>query len=385
MILALMVFSVGPGAVADSHKAGTIQTVAGSGEHPGFEGDDGPAGEALLWYPWDVAPLPDGSFYVSDTYNHRIRFVDAGGTITTIAGTGQVGRLGDGGPAVEAQLNFPRGLSLDGAGSLLVADAGNNLVRRIDTKSGTITTVAGSGARGLDPNGDGGPATNASFYAPFDVVVANDGALVIADTYRHRIRRVDPLTGIITTIAGTGAAGFSGDEEPATAAQLLEPRGLASAVDGSLFVADTGNNRIRRIRPDGIITTVAGTGFPASPAPLLAFIPGGSPHIVVGDGGPATGAILSAPSAVVVDPHGRLLIADAGNYRIRRVEEDGTIRTIVGSGERLFCGDGGPATTACIHQPFGVEFDPTGNLYFAQTGSHRIRRVAPPFEPAPLL
>jgi hypothetical protein len=268
---------------------------------------------------------------IADSSNHRIRRVELDGTITTIAGNGTQGFSGDGGPAAGAAFNGAFGVAALSDGRVLIADTENHRVRRIEL-DGTITTIAGNGTRGF--SGDGGPATSAAFNRPRSVAALSDGRVLVADNLNHRIRRIE-LDGTVTTVAGTEIGGFSGDGGPATIAELLSPSGVAALADGRVFIAS--GSRIRRIELDGTLNTIAGTGT------------GG----FSGDGGPATVAALS-PSAIAIDGAGRVLIAEPGNNRIRRIELDGTINTIAGNGTRGFSGDGGPATSAELGQPFGV-------------------------------
>ncbi len=335
--------------------SGTITTIAGGGS---FSGDGGPSVEAGLNRPRGVAVDGTGNLYIVDTNNHRIHRVDASGTITTIAGTGERGFSEDNVPAVRAQLDRPTGVTLDGAGNLYVADTGNQRIRRVDA-SGIIATIAGTGEYG--DNGDGGPAVQAQLAFPTGVAVDAAGNLYIADSYNHRIRRVD-ASGTITTIAGTGARGFSGDGGPAVVAQLHEPRGVAVDGSGNLYIADFYNHRVRRVDASGTITTIAGTGARG----------------FSGDGGPAVQAQLAFPTGVAVDAAGNLYIADSYNHRIRRVDLSGTITTIAGAGARGYSGDGGPAVVAQLHEPKGVTVDDAGNLYIADTDNHRIRVLTRP-------
>ncbi len=330
--------------------AGTIATVAGTGE-PGYSGDGGPATQAQLSQPDDVALDAAGNLYIADLGNHRIRRVDAAGTIATVAGTGD---LGDSGPALQARLDYPQEVAADAAGNLYIADGNNHRIRKVDAASGVITTVAGNGTRGY--GGDGGPAAQAQLNEPIGVAVDGAGNLYIAD-HNNRIRRVD-AAGTIATVAGTGEYGYSGDGGPATQAQLHSPFGVAVDGAGNLYIADH-NNRIRRVDAAGTIATVAGTGE----------------YGYSGDGGPAAQAQLNEPIGVAVDAAGNLYIADLGNHRIRRVDAAGTIATVAGTGEYGYSGDGGPATQAQLSQPFGVALDEAGNLYIADLGNHRIRRV----------
>ena len=275
--------------------SGTTATIAGTGVS-GFSGDGGPAVQARLNSPHGVAVDGAGNVYVADNWNHRIRKVDPSGTTATIAGTGVSGFSGDGGPAVQARLNSPHGVAVDGAGDVYVADTNNHRLRRVDS-SGTTATIAGTGVSGF--SGDGGPAVQAQLNLPHGVAVDGSGNVFIADTNNHRIRKVDS-SGTITTIAGTGVSGFSGDGGPAVQAQLNLPHGVAVDGSGNVFIADTNNHRIRKVDSSGTITTIAGTG-----------VSGFS-----GDGGPAVQAQLNLPHGVAVDGSGNVFIADTNNHRI---------------------------------------------------------------------
>ncbi|MGX2029945.1 PKD domain-containing protein [Methylocaldum gracile] len=356
------VLALGSGQQRGANDFGKIvTTVTGTGDS-GFSGDGGPATQATFFNPSGVAVGPDGSLYIADTYNERIRRVSPDGIISTIAGTGEWGFSGDGGPAIRAQLTSPYGVAVGADGCLYIADSGNHRIRRVDP-DGIISTVAGTGYASF--SGDGGPATLARLYEPTGVAVGPDGSLYIADRLNDRIRRVGP-DGIISTIAGTGeflfTYGYSGDGGPATHAQLNFPEGVAMSSDGGLYIADSGNWRIRRVGPDGIITTVAGTGQAG----------------FSGDGGPASQAKLYHPYGVAVGPDGSLYIADTYNERIRRVGPDGIITTVAGTGQYGFGGDGGPATQAKL-SPTGVAVSPDGSLYIADAYNYRIRRVAAAF------
>ena len=336
-----------------------IATIAGDRKD---EGDKGPATEAQLSHPRSVAVDASGNVYIADSKHHRIRRVNAGGIITTIAGTGESGFSGDSGPAVEAQLSTPSGVAVDGSDNLYIADTGNNRIRRVDAE-GIITTIAGTDDGGF--SGDGGPSVAATLHYPYRVVVNDSGDLYVVDAFNHRIRRVD-TAGIITTIAGTWGNGFRGDGGPAVAALLRHPRDMALDGAGNLYIADAGNFRIRRVDAAGIITTVAGIGESR----------------YGGDGGPAVEAPLYFPSAVEVDGAGDLYIADSGNFRIRRVDAAGIITTVAGTGQGFYegglggyGGDGGPAVEARMHNPNDLDFDGVGNLYIADDWNHRIRRV----------
>jgi len=336
---------------------GIITTVAGNGTFS-FSGDGGPATSATLAGPFGVAVDVSGNPFIADTFNNRIRRVDAAtGIITTAAGNGTFGFSGDGGLATSATLGGPFGVAVDCSGNVFIADTSNNRIRRADAATGIITTVAGNGL------GDGGPATSASLFEPEAVTTDVTGNLLIADTNNSRIRRVDASTGIITTEAGTGQDGFSGDGGPATSAAFSQPAGLVVDKSGNLFISDTDNNRIRRVDAStGIVTTVAGNGTTG----------------FSGDGGPATSASLNLGQGpdLIADNSGNLFIADTQNNRIRRVAAaTGIITTVAGNGTFGFSGDGGPATSAALAGPFGVAVDSSGNVFIADTGNNRIRRV----------
>jgi cysteine-rich repeat protein len=333
---------------------GSVTTVAGTGT-PGFEGDGGPATSAQLELPGGVAVDGLGRVFVSDTGNARIRVVAIDGTITTLAGIGIAGFAGDGGPAIFAQLANPHGVAVDGLGRVFVADSDNNRIRRIDV-GGTITTVVGDGTAAY--LGDGGDASRAEVSGPYGVAIDPLGRLVISDTFDQRVRRVE-LDNTIDTIAGDGTASYFGDGGPATAAELQFPVGLSFDAQGALYIADTINQRIRRIGTSGTITTVAGTGDTG----------------FSGDGGPATAAVLANPFGVAVDALGQIAIADTSNERVRRVDATGTIGTVAGNGAFGFGGDGGAATSAVLGNPFGVAVDTMGRIYVADTFDARIRRV----------
>ena len=338
--------------------SGTITTVAGTGV-PGFSGDNGPAVEAHLNTPQGIALDGVGNLYVADADNHRIRRVNAKGIITTIAGTGSEGFSGDHGPAVEAQLNSPQGIALDGAGNLYVADADNHRIRRVNAK-GIITTIAGVEEWGS--GGDGRPAVDAQLYFPTGMAVDGAGSLYIADTFNSRIRQID-ARGTITTIAGTGRAGYGGDGGPALQTPLSHPFGVAVDGAANLYISDTNNHCIRRMdAASGILTTFAGTC--------------GRDGNYGGDGRPAVKAKLNWPNGVAVDGAGNLYISDTWNHRIRRMDAaTGIITTVAGSGVKDYGRHGVPAVETYLHTPMGLAVDDAGNLYIADSGSHRVRRV----------
>ena len=344
---------------------GIITTVAGSGVR-GFSGDGGLATNAALNLPEVAIVDGSGNILIADTFNSRVRRVDATtGIITTVAGTGEALVSGDGGPATSTPVAFPSGVALDGNDNILILEAGTDRIRKVDVTTGIITTLAGTSERGF--SGDGGPATEATLSSPL-VGLVSDGAgnILVADTFNNRIRRVDAMTGIITTVAGSGEPSFLGDGGPATKAALLGPAGVVADAADNLYVADTVNSRVRRVDAvTGIVTTVAGTGS----------------RSFSGDGGPASEAGLSIPTGVAVDRAGDLFIADSGNNRIRKVEvATGDIETVAGSGATgfgagSFSGDGGLATDARLFFPEGVAVDGIGNLFIADSGNSRIRKV----------
>jgi len=402
---------IGNSLVVKVSPSGILTVVAGNGVG-GFSGDGGPATNASLT-PAGVAVDAAGNLYVADTDNNRIRKVSPSGMISTVAGNGTSGFSGDGGPAISASLNDPQGVAVDAAGNLYIADYGNNRIRKVNL-SGIISTVAGSSARGY--SGDGGPATSASLRDPCGVAVDAAGSVYIADAANHRVRRVTS-SGIISTVAGNGTWAFSGDGGPATSASLWAPCGVAVDAAGNLYIADKYNDRIRKVSPSGIINTVAGNGAykfagdggsatsaslndpqgvavdaagnlyiadrynsrirKVSPAGVISTVAGSSARGYSGDGDPATIARLFWPSGVAVDTAGNLYIADHGNNRIRKVNPSGIISTVAGNGQWAFSGDGGPAISASLNDPQGVAVDAAGNLYIADYGNNRIRKVSP--------
>jgi len=327
---------------------GVISTVAGYGNEYGFSGDNGPATSALLESPLGVTVDSAGNFYIADSGTERLREV-SNGVITTIAGNG-TGLGGDNGSATSAQLDQPSGAAVDSAGDLYIADTSNSRIRKVS--NGVITTVAGNGTWGY--SGDSGPATSAELSYPEGIAVDSASNLYIADTGTARVRKVS--NGVITTVAGNGNFGYSGDNGPATSAALSYPRGIAVESPGNVYIADTSNNRIRQVS-NGVITTVAGNGTPG----------------FSGDNGAATNAELNSPWAIAVDSAGNLYVADTSNFRIREVS-NGVITTVAGNGTQGLSGDNGPATSAQLCFPQGVTLDSAGNLYIADCS--RVRRVS---------
>ena len=341
-----------------------IDTVAGSGVS-GYGGDGGPATEAQFDLPLDVTVDGSGNIYIVDTQNRRIRKVDAEGITTTVAGNGSMGYSGDGGPATEAELYVPYAVAFDASGNFYIADEGCDCVRKVDT-NGIIATVAGNGIGGY--GGDGGPATEARLRNPRGVAVDASGNLYIADRSNNRIRKVGP-DGIITTVAGNGYLGSYGDGGPATEARIYYPEALAVDASGNLYLTDY--RRIRKVDTSGIITTIVGNGSAG----------------YSGDGGPAAEAQISVVTDLAVDASGNLYIADGyNNHRIRKVDTYGIITTAAGSGCAGYpsciggySGDGGPPSGAQLNRPRGVDVDTAANIYIADTTNNRIRKVASPF------
>jgi uncharacterized protein (TIGR03437 family) len=379
---------------------GVIATVAGS-RAPFFGGDNGPATNAQLWYPGDVAVDSAGNLYIADTMNNRIRKV-SNGVITTVAGGGACCFSGDNGPATSAQLYNPEGVAVDSAGNVYIADSGNYRVRKVS--NGVIATVAGNGTRNPIPgfSGSNGLAASAQLYwpsavavdsagnlyiadsssgilglssgliymvsnavitpvaaawnSPTGIAVDSAGNLYIADTMNNRILEVS--NGVITTVAGNGTQGFGGDNGPATSAQLAQPRGVAVDSAGNVYIADTFNNCIRKVS-GGVITTVVGTGAQG----------------FGGDNGPAASAQLYWPWGLAVDSAGNLYIADSNNNRVRKVS-NGVIATVAGGGSSGL-GDNGPATNAQLDGPGSIAVDSAGNVYIADAGNNRIRILKP--------
>jgi DNA-binding beta-propeller fold protein YncE len=338
-----------------------ITTVAGTGER-GYAGDGGPAAHALLNGPFDVGFDTQDNLYFSDTFNHCIRRVDASSTvITTVAGSGEAGYSGDGGLAVRACFNEPYGIAVDRAGNIYVADRHNHCVRRVDAASGIVTTFAGDGSSGF--GGDGGAAPRAGMVEPNGLAFdPEQKRLFIADVADHRVRVVDLASGVIRTFAGTGEAEHSGDGGSATAAGIHGARAVKVAVDGTVYILERQGSTLRAVDPRiGIIRTIAGTGARG----------------YAGDGGPAIAATFDAPKELTIDRDGNLLIVDTENHAIRRVDiRTGLIVTIAGSGQQGGDGDGGPAEAAALDRPHGAAVAADGSIFIGDTNNHRIRKVA---------
>ncbi len=323
---------------------------------PNRRGDGGQVRFAGLNLPEGVAVDAAGNTYISDTYNHAIRKVDRSGVISTVAGNGPEGFSGDDGPATGAALRYPTGIAVDTAGNVFFADTNNHRIRRIDAATGIITTIAGNGNSGFW--GDGGPATDASLNYPrgisLDPVTGN---LYIADVNSHRIRQIQASSGRIYTVAGSGSTGYAGDGDLATSAGLYYPNSVTFVAPDVLYVADTNHHVVRKFTAGGTIATVAGSGSSG----------------YAGNGLPATSGKLYYPYSVAVDAAGIVYISDSGNNRIRKVDLDGKLWTVAGTGAAAFSGDGGLPLDAGLNNPKSLVVDPSGGLLVVDRDNHRIR------------
>jgi cysteine-rich repeat protein len=376
---------------------GTVTTIAGTSGY-GDWANGAQATSAFVFGPSDVAVDGLGRVFIAEIYSNQVRRVDRDGTIWTIAGVGgQAGFGGDGGPATSAHLSAPTGVAVDGLGRVYIADRDNHRVRRID-ETGVITTIAGTGAPAS--TGDGGLATDAALNAPWDVALDDDGRLLVTENSGNRVRRIDGA-GVITTFAGTGAYGFAGDDGPATSAPLAEPTAVTVDGDGRVLVTTAG--QVRRIDTDGMISTpidglFGPRGVVVEPTGTLitveawhglvrrfdedggglgdgAIILGNRAQGFQGDGGAATAARLQFPMQIAVDGDGRVYVADYYHHRVRRLESDGTITSVAGSGTIGNGGDGGPAIAAELAYPIDLAFDAAGRLLIADQGNCAVRRV----------
>jgi sugar lactone lactonase YvrE len=331
-----------------------MTTFAGIGA-AGSSGDNSAATGAQLNSPSSVAFDGQGNLFVADSANNEVREISSSGIITRIAGIGSAGSTGDGGSAVSALLNAPGGVTVDSAGNLYIADTGNNKIRFVDNLTGLISTYAGTGT--ASNTGDGGPATAATFNAPNGLFLTPQGTLYIADTGNNGIRSIATHSGLVATFAGSSSGGFSGDGAAATAAQLSAPKGVVSDAGGNVYIADSGNNRIRLVNPVGVISTIAGQQ-------------GGG---YTGDG-PATSTELNVPAGLAVDAAGTLYIADALNHRVR-VIAGGQIATIAGTGTAAAIGDGASSATATLNTPLGIALDGLGDVLIADSANNKVRKI----------
>jgi sugar lactone lactonase YvrE len=327
----------------------TITVIAGNGIG-GYSGDGGPATSAQLRDVAGIAVDPAGNVYIADDFNSTIRKISPNGIITTIAGTGTWGYSGDGGPATGAQLSAPLAVAADGSGNLYILD--NSRIRKV-SPGGIITTIAGNVVSGYYLAGLAVDRVGNVYFTGLSNCEFGGGCET------SRIQKVSP-NGIITTVA-RGTSGYAGDGGPAANAQLNDPSALAMDGAGNLYIADSDNNRIRRVSPDGVITTVAGNGT----------------YGYSGDGGPASSGRLSTPTGLAVDSTGNLYIADTDNFRIRKVSSAGILTTIAGNGTFNYLGDGGPATGGQLSEELhAITLDGAGNLYIADQFNLRVRRVS---------
>ena len=332
-----------------------ITTIAGIDTNY-YNGDNIAATTAALNGPYGIALDGKGNFFIADGYNNRIRKVDTAGIITTIAGNGTASYNGDGIPATGAQLYRPSAIAFDHYGNMYFCDSHNNRIRKIDT-SGTITTIAGNGIGGY--NGDNIAATAAEVNDPHSVAIDVHGNLYITDWNNHRIRKVD-IAGVITTIAGTGILGYTGDNGPADTAEINAPYGIALDHNSNIYFVDAYADVVRKIDTFGFITTFAGCGVIGSG----------------GDNGPADSAKLGRPGGLAIDGGNNVYIADIFNNKIRMISAaSGIITTVAGDETNSYGGDNGPATLAKLSVPTGITIDGGGNLYIADFGNNRIRRV----------
>jgi sugar lactone lactonase YvrE len=334
-------------------KAQLIITVAGTGV-AGSGGDGGPATAAQLYNPNSLVFDKVGNMYITDVANNKIRKVDASGVITTIAGNGSGIYSGDGGQATAAGLATPASIAIDSESNLYTGTVGDYRIRKIG-KDGIITTIAGNGSVGF--NGDNIPATSAQLYGPYMGFVDNKGDVYFTDRGSNRVRKIN-TTGIITTIAGNGTNSYSGDNGPATAATLKDPIWPSISPSGDIFIPENYGYRIRRIDPLGVITTFAGTGIVGND----------------GDGGPATNARFTLPNGVAFDDTGNVYVADFQGGVVRKINAGGIITRLAGNGVAGYGGDGGPATLAQI-TPNTIALDKKGNVYIADYGNNRIRKL----------
>jgi streptogramin lyase len=343
--------------------AATIDSVAGTGA-AGYSGDGGLATKAKLNEPFHCDLGPTGHLYIAEALNHCVRKVDRkSGIITTVAGCGRKGHSGDGGPATEATLNQPYAVVVTPEEDLYIVDRLNAVIRRVDGKKGTISTVAGTGKRGY--SGDGGKATGAQLNEPNDCCLDGKGGLLIADVSDWRVRRLDLKSGTITTFAGTGrrkgkiARKALGDGGPATKAIIHGARAVCVDGRGNTYICEREGNAIRKVDEKGTITTLAGTGARGK------------------DDGPARKATFNGPKAIRCDAKGNVYVVDTENQSIRRIDARTLQVTTVAGGRRGPGGDGGDPLTAGLGRPHGCVVDEKGTLYIADSENHRVRRVRP--------
>jgi len=335
---------------------GTVTTFAGNGTK-GFSGDGGPATAAQLNNVFAVARGPDGALYLCDMDNHRIRRVTADGKIETVAGSDQRGYSGDGGLATKAALNMPYEMAWDRAGHLFFVELGNHCVRRVDAKSGVITTIAGTGKQGF--SGDGGPAIKAQFNQPHSLAFDAAGHLYVCDILNHRIRKIDLTTGLISTWSGTGEKKTAPDGSPITGSSLHGPRALAFTPEGKCWLALREGNAVLLLDPQAnTLKRVAGTGKSG----------------FTGNGGPALEATLAGPKCVALDAAGNVYLADTESHSIRYIDvKKGTVEVLVGNGKKGDGPDGDQPLDCQLARPHGVFVDKDGAVFIGDSENHRVR------------
>ena len=336
-----------------------ITTAVGTGE-AGYSGDGGPADAARLREPFMCAFDSAGNLYICESTNHIIRRVDAAtGVVTTVAGTGEQGYSGDGGPATEATMYEPYSLAVASDGSIYVVDRLNAVIRKVDGSTGVITTVAGTGEQGY--SGDGGPGTEAQMREPNDCFLDGRGGLLIADVQDQRIRRLDLATGIIDTFAGNGEKERSGNGRPATEAGILGARAVCMDGSGNTYIAEREGNGVRMVGADGLMRTLAGD------TTELGYS---------GDGGHALAATWAGPKGIRCDARDNVIVTDTENHAIRRIDRGTGFVTTIAGGRLGGHGDGGPATEAGLDRPHGAEIAADGSIYIADSNNHRVRVVS---------
>lgn len=354
----LILFAILIGYAQGATAQDVITTIAGDGS-VGITGDGGPATSAKLNQPSGVFVDGGGNVFIADQYNNKIRKIAAtNGYMSTVAGTGSAGYTGDSALAAFVELYLPASVYVNKHGDIYIADCYNNRIRKVDTTTGWIYTIAGTGTSGY--SGDGGAAANAKISYPTSIVGDTQGNLYFVDYGNSRIRKILP-TGAITTIAGSGTPGFSGDGGSALSAKLLAPSGVCIDNAGNVYIADEGNNRVRMVSSSGIISTFAGNGTAG----------------FSGDGGPATSASLKGPQSVWADATGNIYVADMNNHRIRKINTLGIITTVAGNGTAGYSGEWGTPTNAELNTPAGVFVNSAGNIFMADKANNRVRKISP--------
>jgi len=338
-------------------RAQDISTVAGTGLY-GFSGEGGPATAAAVDMMYALACDAQGNIYIADSWNNRVRKVTPSGAITTIAGTGESGSTGDGGPATSARLDCPRGIAVDTQGNIYISDSGNSRIRKIAV-GGTITTIAGTDTPGF--SGDGAAATGAQLSFPRGLAMDSESNLYVADSINYRIRKINPQ-GIISTVAGMGACGPWGDGGPAIEATIGLVQSLALDPNGNLYFTDACFNSVRKVSVSGTISTVASNACVGE---------------ICGNGGGIDARFLF-PRGLAIDRQGTIFVADSGNHRVRMIAANGTISSLAGTGTAGFSGDGGPAAAAMLDYPYPLALDSSGNLLVGDAHNYRIRKVTAP-------